>query len=74
MVRPPALAGGGWRRQLRRAIAGGRARPAPPAPAAPPRPRPPRPPPQAATAQNTLEPLRAPADKAKDEDMEEERE
>ncbi len=28
---------------------------------------------QAATAQNTLEPLRAPADKAKDEDMEEER-
>lgn len=30
--------------------------------------------PQAATAQNTLEPLRAPVDKAKDEDMEEERE
>ena len=30
---------------------------------------------QASTAQNTLEPLRAPADnKAKDEDMEEERE
>jgi hypothetical protein len=30
---------------------------------------------QACTAQNTLEPLRAPADnKAKDEDMEEERE